>query len=328
MSKKRKGAYQRRRITGYLYSDTAVNVDFQTASEDWLDHIQSTVKPSTFSNYTYLIRKHILPYFAKLPLRRLTQRELEGFMHEKLTNGRLKRRGGVSVKYLKDMVSLVKAVAAFGEQRYGIVSSIRYSGSVRLEKKDISLPTKTQRGRLRDSLLRDKSLATIGILIAMYTGMRIGEVCGLRWEDVDLRRGVIFVRRTVQRISDNRGRTALVVGTPKTTSSARSIPIAPELKERLRAAERTRGYVASGTDKPAEPATLRRRFLSFLRRTNLPPMRFHALRHLFASSCIEQRFDISAVSELLGHSNKSMTLDLYVHSSMETKKRYMHRFKL
>jgi len=328
MSKKRKNAYSRRKNTGYFYSDAVSRVDFYTASEDWLEYIQTNVKPSTFANYTYLIRRHIQPFFGKLLLSRLTRSELEAFMREKQTNGRLKCKGGVSAKYLKDMVSVVKAVAAFGEQRYGIPSSIRYSGAVRLERKDISLPTKSQRTRLRDNLLRDSSLASLGILIAVYTGMRIGEVCGLRWEDVDLRRGVICVRRTAQRIADNRGGTTLVVGTPKTFSSARSIPIAPELKERLLMIKSPRGYVVTGTETPAEPATLRRRFLTFLRRTGLPHMRFHALRHLFASSCIEQRFDISAVSELLGHANKSTTLDLYVHSSMEVKKRYMHRFKL
>ena len=173
------------------------------------------------------------------------------------------------------------------------------------------------------------STVNLGILLALYTGLRIGEVCGLRWEDYDSAEGTITVRRTVQRIPDNSGRTRLHVGTPKTQSSLRTIPLPLQLIRLLNKLKAdNNSFIITGTEKIPEPARLRSAFKRTLKEYGLRDIRFHDLRHLFASNCIRMNFDIKSLSEILGHANASMTLNRYVHTTLDTKRQYMNLIKI
>jgi len=259
----------------------AADVTFDAASRAWLKHSETRVKPSSLSNYTYLLNKHILPYFKDIKLSDLSRHDLHNFIDMKLTNGRLKRIGGISKKYLRDRVSIVKSVAAYAEQEFEIQNRIRYAETVKVEKAKINVPDKVEKQTLYKYL------------------------------------------------NGNKGGTYVHIGTPKTASSARIIPIAPKLMKLLQSCfGKNELFILSGTNDPIEPARLRNEFLHILKSCGLPHMKFHTLRHIFASSCIRQGFDVAAVSEMLGHSNKSMTLDRYTHSSMETKQKYMRSFRL
>lgn len=158
----------------------------------------------------------------------------------------------------------------------------------------------------------------------MFTGLRIGEVCGLKWNDFNCNEKTLTVRRTVQRITDNKGSTALIRTTPKTSASARTIPIPDKLCKIINTKiKKDSEYISN-----SEPYIVRRRFKNILKICNIKSMRFHDLRHNFASWGLRLNFDIKTLSESLGHSSTAMTLNIYSHTSMELKRKYMDRLKL
>lgn len=146
------------------------------------------------------------------------------FISDKLLNGKLKQACGISHKYLRDMLSIVKSVANYCEETYGIPNKIRHTKSINVEKPTITVLEKDDKTTLSKALCKDTKHSKLGILLALYTGLRIGEVCGLKWEDYNETDCTIAIKRTVQRISDGKGSTELLVGSPKTKASQRIIP--------------------------------------------------------------------------------------------------------
>lgn len=169
----------------------------------------------------------------------------------------------------------------------------------------------------------------MGILLALYTGLRIGEVCGLKWEDFNEADSSISVRRTVQRITDNAGSTEFIVDTPKTKASRRTIPL-PDFLCKLMAKMKKNDNcpIVSEAKAYKEPSQMRIYFYKLLHTLSIPALRFHDLRHTFATECIQLKFDTKTLSEILGHTNVSMTLNRYVHSSIEIKRKHMKLIKI
>ena len=178
---------------------------------------------------------------------------------------------------------------------------------------------------------KQNSLTCVGIMLSLYTGMRIGEVCALTWDDVDLQELTIQIRHTVARIrADQTGRgekTQLIIDTPKTSASRRDVPISSLLRtllEQVRPASGA-GYVLSGNEAFVSPRTFSSRYHSVLRSAGIPSFNFHILRHTFATRCIEAGMDAKTLSEILGHASVSITLHTYVHSSMDTKRFHLEK---
>jgi integrase len=171
----------------------------------------------------------------------------------------------------------------------------------------------------------------LGILICLNTGMRIGEVCALTWEDVDTRQGVIRVSKTIERIYVIDGEdkhTELIISTPKTKNSNREIPMTKDLLKvlkPLKAIVNGEYYVLTNDANPTEPRTYRNFYKQLLRKLDIPVLKFHGLRHSFATRCIESQCDYKTVSVILGHANISTTLNLYVHPNLEQKKRCLDK---
>ena len=167
----------------------------------------------------------------------------------------------------------------------------------------------------------------LGIYICLSTGMRIGEICGLLWSDIDVENGIIKVRRTVQRIYVIDGETRhteILIDTPKTKNSIRDIPMTTELYKIIKPLKKVVNndfYVITNEAKPTEPRTYRNYYERLIKRLGIPKLKFHGLRHSFATRCIESKCDYKTVSVILGHSNISTTLNLYVHPNMEQKKK-------
>lgn len=302
---------------------------FMTVAEKWLEFTKLHVKRSTYENYVYLLSKHIFPYFKEINMRSITCGVINEFIIEKLTNGRLKRKGGLSKKYLQDILSIVKSVVNFCEQEYGIPNKIHNVRGLKAEKPDMQILEKPEIKKLSAALIKEENTFHIGILLALYTGMRIGEICGLKWEDFNEKEGAITVKRTVQRIYDNNGGTVLLAGTPKTQASLRTIPlpgfICSILSKHKDSPEKT---ILSGDEEYTEPSKLRCYFKGLLKKCRISEIRFHDLRHTFASNCVQLNFDTKTLSEILGHTNVSMTLNRYVHSSLQIKRKYMELVKI
>ena len=167
----------------------------------------------------------------------------------------------------------------------------------------------------------------LGIYICLSTGLRIGEICALTWDDIDTDMGIITIRKTIERIyiiDGERKHTKLIINTPKTKNSMREIPMTKELTKILKPLKKVVNgsfYVLTNEESPTEPRTYRNYYQKLMRSLGVPPLKFHGLRHSFATRCIESNCDYKTVSVLLGHSNISTTLDLYVHPNMEQKKK-------
>lgn len=282
----------------------------------WLSDLKNKVKESTYSNYCMKLRKHILPRFARQKYHTLTAEDLIAFITEKI-------QSGLSEKYVADIIVLLKSAAKFGQKRYGYINRIEYAAMPRSSKiYEKKLLTGSEQDILRSALLKDPDNSNIGILLSAATGIRIGELCALKWSDFDFEKSIITVRRTVQRISRaNAKGTHIIVSAPKSAASVREIPLPGFLAPLLNAnRSKDSDMILSGSEKIIEPRTMQYRFKSILKKANLPSVNFHALRHMFATNCIELGFDVKTLSEILGHSSVQVTLNRYVHSSMERKR--------
>ena len=195
------------------------------------------------------------------------------------------------------------------------------------ERKEVQVLSRNSQQRIMRYLKENFSYMNLGIYICLSAGLRIGEICALRWEDVDICSGLIRISKTIQRIYVKNGtdcHTEVIIDTPKTVHSMRVIPIARELQRLLSVHGKSvdgKCFVITGSPRPVEPRTYRNYYNKLMQELKMPKLKFHSLRHSFATRCIESRCDYKTVSALLGHSNISTTLNLYVHPDMEQKQR-------
>ena len=193
---------------------------------------------------------------------------------------------------------------------------------------DIRILESHEQQQLEKYISENRNKPTLGVALTMNTGIRIGELCALQWGDIDLEKRILTVKKTIQRIQSPNidSKTKLIISDPKSESSKRSILLTQKMIEFLTAFKgESDEYILSGSEKPIEPRTMQYRFAKILKNVNLPSVHFHALRHMFASTCIKIGFDVKTLSELLGHSKVEITLNRYVHSSFEQKREYMER---
>ena len=301
----------------------------------WLSEIQFTVKPSTYATYYNLIHSQIAPYFKGKAIKDMDSTLLYRFTDEKLKKGRITTSGGLSPKTVKDMLVIIRQVLNFASSHYLIDSQLRVP-AVKIAHKNSCVLSKQEQKRLESYVLSEISCETVGVLICLYTGIRIGELCALKWSDIDFRSNLLRISRTAQRITDtdenSPTKTKLIIDTPKSAHSIRSIPL-PDFLLRILHGLYSNNlkscFILSGKpDICLEPRTYQYKFKRYLDDCNLVPVNFHALRHTFATRCIEENFDIKSLSEILGHANINITLNRYVHSSMEFKYIQMQRLNL
>lgn len=295
---------------------------FKEIASLWLADKKNYVKRSTLATYSFIINRHLLCEFGSM--RRLVQEDIQSFVLRELESG-------LSHKSVKDILVVLKMIVRFGASRSLFPQcdwEVRYPA--RKEKPSVPVLSVADERKLIGHLMKDLCFRNLGILICLQTGMRIGEICGLRWDDIDLRGGIISVRRTVERICNPEERksmirrTEVIISTPKTLSSVREIPLSRSLlrlMKSMRPSDWNGVYLVSGCGKPVEPRNYRNHFRSLLDRLGIPRLKFHGLRHSFATRCIESRCDYKTVSTILGHSNIATTLDLYVHPDMNEKRR-------
>lgn len=298
---------------------------------EWLASAKLRVKNSSYCCYEKLINKHILSYFEDIDYSELGTPIINEFADYKLKYGKINGIGGLSAKSVHDILVVMRSVAKYAEREYGFRNPMRNISMPKSESKETEVFNKAERGRLRNYLQSNLSESNLGMLLTMYSGLRIGELCALTWNDVDFQGGVIRVSKAVQRVASNSDgqKTTVAVTSPKSKTSVRDIPVPAFILELMKNSRRPIGsYILSGTNKPVEPRTMQNRFKAVLRECGIRDANFHLLRHTYATVCIESGFDAKTVSELLGHSNVNITLNRYVHSSMEMKKKYVDSLEL
>ena len=300
----------------YCQSNLTVKMLF----EEWMEVIRFRVKQSTLANYLGKAETHILPAFGDVQAGELDVSYVQQFIANKLSSG-------LSPNYVADIVILLKSVMKFAVNRYNIRNRIADVIMPKKKKAEVLLLSKSQQNHLQKYLCANQNLTSLGVALSLFTGLRIGELCALKWSDIDMSNRTISVSRTIQRIAVQGG-TQLVITEPKSISSVREIPI-PDCILSLLKKFCSKGdyYILSDTERPVEPRTMQYRFQALLKKAKLPSIHFHALRHMFATNCVELGFDVKSLSEILGHSGVEITLNRYVHSSLERKKAFMKKLK-
>ena len=288
-------------------------------ADAWKEYKQHFVKQSSMAAYLLLLNKHILPEFGDCT--ELPEHEVQSFVLRKI-------KGGISAKTVKDILIVLKMIVQYGAKNGWINNyswDIKYPANE--QKKELDVMSTDNFKQVLAYLQKNFTFQGLGIIITMNTGMRIGEICGLQWGDIDMDTNCISVQRTVERIYVMEGDkkfTKLVINTPKTQNSCRQIPMSKDLlalvKPLMKVVNKSY-YVLSNSDKPIEPRTYRNYYKDLLAQLGIPDLKFHGLRHSFATKCIEAGCDYKTVSVLLGHANISTTLNLYVHPNADQKKR-------
>lgn len=307
---------------------------YKTVLHNWLAMSRMRIKESTYSRYVHLANTHILPYLGDLTLDRLTTQAIEQHISFLLSDGRVDSNGGLAPKTASDVLTIIKGSIDYARCSGYQINCYLDRLVIKKPQVDMRVLNVDEQSRLLSVLLSDTDLPKLGVLLCLYTGMRIGEVCALRWENINFSDGILSIRETLQRIQDvdvgSRRKTKVVITEPKSRNSIRDIPLPKALVDiaiGFKAAPKA--YLLTGrTDKFMEPRTLQYRFEKYISECGLCDVNYHALRHTFATRCIELGFDVKTLSEILGHTNVNITLNRYVHSSMDTKRTSMQRLQL
>ena len=254
-----------------------------------------------------------MPEFGGLRYDSLTVQMINSYIQKKLD-------GGLSAKYVSDIIIVFKTMAKYISKIHGFRNILADVSLPKVQKKEKPLLSNTQQWQLCKFLTKNLSPTALCILLSLYTGLRVGEVCGLMWGDIDFEKSLITIRRTVQRIRTESHKTRIIADTPKSRTSCRTIPISKFIMKLLRESRSADNhYVLSNSEIVIEPRTLQRRFKQILKKADLPSVSYHSLRHAFATNCLQAGFDVKTLSEILGHASVETTLNRYVHTSMERK---------
>ncbi|MBA4850158.1 site-specific integrase [Emticicia sp. BO119] len=285
----------------------------------WKTDKKQYVKKSSFSAYVLLIENHLLPVFGDKG--QIEEVDVQAFVFQKLESG-------LSQKTVKDILIVLKMILKFGAKNKWLEYKpfdIQYP--TEREKHSIEVLSRSDQKKIMKYINEHFTFRNLGVYICLSAGMRIGEVCALTWEDIDTENEIISVKRTIQRIytvEDGHRKTELILDTPKTKNSIRDIPMSKDLLRMLKPFKKIVNnsfFVLTNDAKPTEPRTYRSYYKNMMKELGMPELKFHGLRHSFATRCIESNCDYKTVSVLLGHSNISTTLNLYVHPNLEQKKK-------
>ena len=296
---------------------------------EWLEnYVKPTSKLKTHTRYEQIVHSHLIPRLGSYELEELTPQLLQ---HQIVDMGKCgnKRTGrGLAPSTLNLIVAVIQDSLTTA---YSIeITKIYMADKIkrpRIEEKKVECFTVAEQKTLEDAVKNDRRPKTFGILLCLYTGLRIGELLALEWTDIDFDKREISISKTCHDSKDEFGRYVRFVNPPKTSTSMRVIPIPKQLMPMLRETKKRNGsrYVVGDGDKIISVRSYQRTYELILKKHGLPHRGFHALRHTFATRAIECGMDVKTLSELLGHKNPTVTLNRYAHSLMEHKKDMMNR---
>lgn len=301
------------------------NTLYKTVAREWLNAKKPMITPSTHANFTLFMENHIIPWFGQKKVGSITESDIQEFIVYLFEEGRLDKTGGLKVKTIRDAVLVLRGSLTYAYKERAIPllnwDLIEFPKDTSIDK--VVALSKEDEQRLIQAIYLKLNPKTAGILLALMTGLRIGELCALQMKDISLTDKTITISKTAQRIYDKRkGKSYVHIGPPKTKSSARVIPIPSLLVNIIKKVYtfKPNSYILTGTSKPTEPRTYRQFFGRFLKKNDLPIIKFHELRHTFAVRAIEiSDFDIKSLSEILGHKNVAFTLNVYGRANLQQK---------
>ena len=304
------------------------NPSFEAISLEWLRAIQPQIKESSYIKYTNALKTYLNPAFSSQAIEAISRSDVSAFCVELSQKGGVRKKG-LSSKTITDSLSILRSVFDYAADEKGLVVANISGISVKMSHAKMRVLSVTEQEKLEKILREDLNPCNLGILLCLYTGLRIGEICALTWNDISDSEQILFVNKTMQRLQQLDGgdkKTKVVISTPKSECSIRRIPL-PDSIYHLLVSNRKSGdaYILTGiSGKYLEPRTMENRFKRALANAMVEDANFHALRHTFATRCVELGFDIKSLSEILGHASVNITLNRYVHPSMELKQKNMN----
>lgn len=315
-----------------LYSPSSKKppILFKNISEEWMVSVQPRVKESTIVKYDNLLKNYILPYLGEKNIMMINHNQVDALCNELLSIGG-KNKKGLSPKTVSDTLSLIRNIMRYSANK-GYISL--YAGSsitIKQQSKEIRILTKKEQEKICKYIYSNLNEKNLGILICLFTGLRVGEICALKWGDISFDEQILFVHQTMQRIqiknNSNGRKTKILISAPKSPCSIRTIPLPEGLMKVLREhSKAVDAYVLTGSaSKYIEPRTMQNHFKKIIQRCSVADANFHSLRHTFATRCVEVGFDIKSLSEILGHASVNITMNRYVHPSLELKQENMNR---
>lgn len=295
----------------------------------WFKTIRPRVKESTVVKYENLLQSYIIPILGEKKLNEITHDCLEDYCNYLLLKGGNIQQG-LSPKTVSDTISLLRNVLRFAAERGMEPPCNALSISIKQSQKKMRVLSHSEQQKLCHYLYSNLTARNLGILLCLFTGLRIGEICALKWEDISLEEGVIYVHQTMQRLQIKDGctqKTQVVISSPKSECSLRKIPLSDELTKLIHEfPSSSKGFLLTGSDiKYLEPRAMQYYFKTILKKASISDANFHSLRHTFATRCVEVGFDVKSLSEILGHASVNITMNRYVHPTMELKRENMQR---
>lgn len=296
-------------------------VTFGDLSKDWLEYKKPTIKESSYLNYKFIIRTKFMKEFGDKSINYLLSHNFNTLVTKLMENH--------SAKTVKDIMTILKSIFRYGEIKYDINFKTSLISTPNSLTKEVEVFNEKDRKKLERYCSESEELKDIGVMISLYTGLRIGEVCALKWKNIDLENKSIKVTHTLQRVYEDKKKTKVIYGKPKTNKSIRTIPMANALYNKLKILSKQYSkdaFLLTGDgEKYIEPLCYRNIYKIILDNCGIEYKKYHILRHTFATRCIAVGMDIKSLSEILGHASVSITLNIYVHSSFETKNKYINK---
>ena len=296
--------------------------------EAWLEEVSLRVKPSTYESYYRCMNKYVIPFFEQDRNKQITENAVLRFVKVIRENTALAESS--KKKNLTIFKIALKEILKGSPECFSIIESVKFP---KPEDKEVQVFSMKEQRIIEHAAMKSGDWRTIGIILCFYTGIRLGELCALKWSDIDMETGTLSISRTVSRIKhfeEGENKTSLFVGAPKSRKSLRKIPLPKFL---LNIVEEYGGcygnqdhYIFSGRDIPFDPRCFQKLYKKILKEAHIQDRKFHAIRHTFATRALELGVDIKTISEILGHSSVSITLNVYAHSLMEQKKAAIEKF--
>ena len=306
------------------------NSVYRTLNKEWLKEAKLTVKESSYYNFITISENHLLKKFDKIKIKNITEEIIQTYIYELYQNGRLDQTGGLEIRTIRDIILVLRLSLKYANKKK-IHININWDNIIYpkdLKNRQVKAISKEEQQKLTQAIYMNLNRKSSGILMALFLGLRIGELCGIQMKDISIENKTISINKTVQRIYNKRlHKTEIKISTPKTISSIREIPIPDLLVNVIKKyyTDDSETYYLTGKKKPTEPRTYRQYFQRFIKKHDLPKFKFHELRHTFAIRAIEiPEFDIKSLSEILGHKNVSFTLNTYGKANQTQKRKCMN----
>lgn len=296
--------------------------------QEWMNCNRLKLKDSTTVKYRLIIDKHINPFFRGCFLTQVSSEMISNFSADLMEEKKL------SPKTTKDILVLLHSILRYGHREYPVKAHSVEITYPRYTPREMRVLNRNEQKKLTDFLLCDLNPCKFGVLLALWTGIRIGELCALRWEQISLADHTVKIEKTMMRLQtldpNQPQKTKVVTHDPKTTTALRTIPLCTQLGELCRRMNpgNKNAYILTGTEEYMEPRVLQYRFRQYMQDCGIYGVTFHTLRHSFATRCVEANFEIKSLSEILGHANTAITMNRYVHSSVELKRENLRKLEI